>query len=75
MMVLTVPPVDTMPPALVRLPSWIVPPDKFSVLIVCATPPRSTTPPVLTVVALAELKAFAAPPNSVPPLLTVVAPV
>ena len=71
----TKPFVDTMPPELVRLPSWIVPPARLTLLTVCAKPPRSSVPPLLTVVALAALKAFAAPPATVAVLLIVVAPV
>ncbi len=63
-------------PVVVRppLPFWTVPPLSVTLLIVCAKPPRSSAPPVLTVVALPALKAPAVPPLSVVRLLTVVVP-
>ena len=43
----TVPPFEPIAPE--SEPCWIAPPDSVTLLIVCAKPPRSTTPPVLIV--------------------------
>ena len=58
----------------VRLPFCSVPPASETLLMACATPPRSIVPPVLIVVELAAANVFAAPAFSVPPF-RVVAPV
>jgi len=69
---LMAPPVELTAP--LRMPFCNVPPASETLLMVCAKPPRSSVPPLLTVVALAAANAFAAPPFSVPPF-RVVAPV
>ena len=57
----TVPPMELT--AAVSAPFWIVPVCSATALIVCAVPPRSSTPPAPTVVCEAAL--------NIPPLATV----
>ena len=66
------PPVDVTAP--VSEPFCNMPPERSTVLIACAKPPKSTVPPGVIVVALPWEKPFAADAVRIPPV-TVVAPV